>query len=228
MLSEVSHLFFPDLCCGCSSDLLLANQLLCFHCQNKLNETGFALIADNPVEKIWWGRVQVAAAMSQFYFTKESLLQDLIHQLKYKGNRELGRYLGKFMGQTLKTSRRFDHLDLIIPLPLFADKFKIRGYNQSTMLSLGIAEVLDLPVREDFIFRIRQTESQTHKTRMERWQNMEGVFDAKPLKEFSQLNVLIVDDVVTTGATLEACCAALLEEHPGCSVSIATLAYAEK
>ena len=166
--------------------------------------------------------------MSQFYFTKESLLQDLIHQLKYKGNREIGKHLGRHIGRSLKSSQRFDHVDVIVPLPLFAEKFKARGYNQSTMLSQGIAEILCLPLREDLIFRTRQTETQTHKTRMQRWQNMEGVFEAVNAKEFNGLNVLLVDDVVTTGATLEACSAAILEDITGTTVSIATLAYAEK
>jgi ComF family protein len=179
------------------------------------------------VEKTWWGRMSVVAAMSQFYFTKNSLLQALIHQLKYKGNREIGLYFGKMIGYDLQASERFQSLEVLIPLPLFPDKEKKRGYNQATLLCEGIAGILNLPVATDEVQRVRATDTQTHKKRMERWENVETVFATRHSKSLENKNILLVDDVITTGATLEACGKAILEEIPGVQLSIATLAYAD-
>lgn len=181
---------------------------------------------DNPVEKTLWGRVAIVAGMSQYYFSKGSLLQTLIHQFKYKGNKALGIYLGKQMGYSLKLSSRFLPMDAIVPLPLFAEKETRRGYNQSTLLCEGIAQVLEIPVVTNVVVRTKYTTTQTNKTRMERWQNVEGVFMAHNPQILSGKNILLVDDVITTGATIEACTAAMLEDIPGARINIATLAYA--
>jgi len=227
ILSDLTHVFFPVLCQGCGSDIMSPGQLLCLRCQLSLKETRFADFENNPVEKIWWGRLPVEAAMSQFYFTKNSLLQDLIHQLKYKNNKEIGIYFGRAMGHSIRNSIRFTDLKLILPLPLFPDKEKQRGYNQASLLCQGIAEVLQLPVNEHALRRLRYTDTQTHKNRMERWQNVEGVFAAAHNHDLENKTVLLVDDVVTTGATLEACGSAMLEDVGGLRMCIATLAYAD-
>ncbi len=227
ILSDLSHLFFPKICAGCATDIVSSNHLLCLHCLSHLNQTQFAFLENNPVEKTWWGRMSVVAAMSQFYFTKNSLLQALIHQLKYKGNREIGLYFGKMIGYDLQASERFQSLEVLIPLPLFPDKEKKRGYNQATLLCEGIAGILNLPVATDEVQRVRATDTQTHKKRMERWENVETVFATRHSKSLENKNILLVDDVITTGATLEACGKAILEEIPGVQLSIATLAYAD-
>lgn len=202
------------------------DELLCLQCYEHLHKTGFELIADNPVEKTLWGRVDVSAAMSQYYFSRGSLLQTLIHQFKYKSNKGLGVYLGKQMAYSLKNSARFSSIDIIAPLPLFADKEKKRGYNQAALLCEGMASVLNIPVLPNAITRVRYTETQTHKTRMERWQNVEAVFVVKLQEQLTGKNILLVDDVITTGATMEACAAAVLNNVTDARVSIATLAYA--
>src|SRR5690606_33966145 len=140
------------------------------------HETGFASLADNPVEKTFWGRLMCTSAMSQYYFAKDSLLQELIHQFKYKDNKELAHYFGTLMGETLQASSRFQLPDAIVPLPLFPDKEYKRGYNQAALLGEGIAEVLKVPMLYNAVLRTRYTSTQTHKSRMERWQNVEGVF----------------------------------------------------
>jgi ComF family protein len=167
------------------------------------------------------------AASSEFYFSKASLIQTLIHELKYKGNKEIGVYLGKLMGRSLLESNRFKDIDALIPLPLFADKEFKRGYNQAAVLCDGLSQEMHLPVVTTAVSRKRFTETQTRKHRTERWENVEESFEVVDPLPLEGKHVLLIDDVVTTGATLEACGAAILK-IPGTLLSIATLAYATK
>lgn len=220
------HLLFPHVCSGCGSDLLNEETVLCMRCIDAMPETNFELHANNPVEKKFWGRLQLAGATAQYYFTKESLMQNLMHQVKYKRNKELGLQLGRMMGNSIKRSGRFD-VDALIPLPLFPAKEKRRGYNQATVLCEGMAEHLDIPVLNDVIIRPQYTETQTKKGRIERWLNMEGKFVLTNPDAICNKHILLVDDVVTTGATLEACGAELLKAG-NLSLSLATLCYASR
>lgn len=183
--------------------------------------------ANNPVEKIFWGRLAITAAMSEFYFAKGTLIQNLIHEFKYKGNKDVGMYLGAMMGSSLVSNNRFTKIDALIPLPLFADKEFKRGYNQATILCNGMSEVMEVPVIKNNVVRKRYTDTQTKKHRTERWENVEGSFTIINPKEIQDKHVLLVDDVVTTGATLEACGAEILKVE-GTKLSIATLAFASK
>ena len=227
ILSPLAHLFYPHICTGCGSDLVEEDNLLCLQCVNDLPHTNFAMHAGNPVEKIFWGRLPLTAAMSEFYFTKGTLIQTLIHEFKYKGNTDMGLYLGAMMGSSLLSNNRFTKIDLMVPLPLFADKEFKRGYNQATILCNGISEVTDIPVIKNNVVRKRYTETQTKKHRTERWENVESSFEVSNPKEIAGKHILLVDDVVTTGATLEACGAEILKAE-GTMLSIATLAYASK
>lgn len=226
-LSPLLHLFYPHICTGCGSDIIETENLLCLKCINDLPHTNFAMHAGNPVEKIFWGRLAIRAAMSECYFTKGTLIQTLIHQFKYKGNTDIGKYLGKLMGKSLVNTNRFPPIDVLIPLPLFADKEFKRGYNQATVLCNGIAEVTNIRVVINNVVRKRFTETQTKKHRTERWQNVEGSFEITDERELKGKHILLVDDVVTTGATLEACGAEILKVE-GTQLSIATLAYATR
>jgi len=219
------HLFFPHVCAGCGSDLVSRESFLCLRCLEDLPETNFHLHSDNPIEKIFWGRLPLQNATSQFFFSKGSLMQKLMHQLKYRGNKELGLQLGKLMGMYLKDAGRFNDVEVLIPLPLFPSRERRRGYNQSMVICSGIAEVLKIPVLKDVVVRTQYTETQTKKNRIERWQNMEGRFELKKPNAIANKHILLVDDVVTTGSTLEACGSQLT--NAGCSsVSVATLCYA--
>ena len=222
--SGLTQLFFPEVCAGCGGDLSKREQLICMKCRHELPLTGFEQYAGNPIEKIFWGRASIATASAHFYFSKNSPLQHILHQLKYGGKKSIGSYLGRSMGTAIIESERFGEIDALIPLPLFASRQKERGYNQATALCEGIAAVLGLPVLEQVISRIRSTETQTHKTRIARWQNMEGKFQLHDEKELECKHVLLVDDVITTGATLDACAQELLRVN-GICLSIAALAY---
>lgn len=224
-LSDFAHLFYPHTCAGCGSDLLEHDQSICIHCYSQLPETGFASLSVNPIEKIFYGRLDVHSATAGYYFTKSSVLQHLIHQLKYKGRKDVGLQLGKWFGLQLKQSNRFSNLDYLIPLPLFPHKEKKRGYNQAAVLCEGISEIINVPVVKDIVLRKRYTDTQTKKGRSDRWVNVEGSFEVSDPVVLSNKNLLLVDDVITTGATIEACGFAI-KEAADVNLSIAALAWA--
>jgi ComF family protein len=227
LFTDAIHLFYPHLCLGCGSDLLSEKQLICLQCSLTLPHTKFETIPGNPVEKIFWGRFDLKAAHSEFYFSKGQVIQQLIHQLKYKGNKEVGIYLGKLIGEKLATCERFANIDHLVPLPMFPAKEFKRGYNQATIICNGMAETMSVPVLLNNIVRRYATETQTKKHRTERWENVAESFFVTDPEMLRGKHVLLVDDVLTTGATLEACCQAM-SIIPGISISIATLAIAGK
>lgn len=220
------HFLFPHICAGCGSDLLSSESNLCMHCIDAMPETNFDIHPNNPVEKKFWGRLRIENATAQYYFTKESLIQNLMHLVKYKRNKELGLQLGRLMGGSIKKSNRFN-ADALIPLPLFPAKEKRRGYNQSLLLCEGMSEVMNVPVLNDIIIRPQFTETQTKKGRIERWVNMEGKFSLLKPEVIRGKHILLVDDVITTGATLESCGTELLKAE-NVRLSIATLCYASR
>ena len=220
------HFIFPKICSGCGSDLVSEETVLCMHCMADLPETNFEKHPGNPVEKLFRGRLQLINASAQYYFTKESLMQRLMHLFKYKSNKELGIQLGRMMGDSLKQSGRFQ-VDALIPLPLFPAKEKRRGYNQAALLCEGISESIAVPVLYDVVTRPQHTESQTKKGRIERWKNIEGKFELTNPASIFNKHLLLIDDVITTGATLEACGTELLKVED-VRLSIASLCIASR
>lgn len=224
MLHALLHLLFPHVCSGCGSDRLPPDSSLCLRCISKLPATDFAALPGNPVEKKFYGRLDLESAFSLFYFSHGSLIQQLMHAFKYKNDRELGFQLGCLMGHALRETDRIPPAALI-PLPLYASKEKKRGYNQARVLCDGIAEVTGWPILANAVARKKHTDSQTRKGRVERWLNMEGNFCITDEAALENRHLLLVDDVLTTGATLEACGEVLLTAH-GTRLSLATLCYA--
>ena len=227
LFKSTVHLLYPHICTGCGSDLLDEDNLLCLKCIHDLPHTNFANLANNPVEKYFWGRIPLQAAYSQFYFSKEFLIQHLIHQLKYKGDTKIGFYLGELMGKTLLKSDRFKNIDALIPVPRYTDKEHKRGYNQAAVICNGMSSVMNVPVYNKYVIRQHATETQTRKHRTERWENVKDSFKVAKAEELVGKHLLLVDDVVTTGATLEACGSVILQTAD-VKLSIATLAYAPK
>jgi ComF family protein len=178
----------------------------------------------NPIEKIFWGRVNIQAAAAYAYFTSGSSIQKSLHQLKYKGRKQVGYYFGTRMGMAIKSCNRFAHCEVIIPLPLYATREKKRGYNQASLIAEGISRQLNIPVISDVIFRIRKTETQTNKSRIQRWKNMEDSFEIRNPEKIQGKHILLIDDVITTGASLEAC-AQVLQKISGIHLSIYCLAH---
>lgn len=224
LLNSLTHLLFPHVCSGCGSDRIRQESSLCMRCLAGLPETGFASMADNPVEKKFYGRLPLESAFSLYYFSHGSLIQQLMHAFKYNNDRNLGFQLGCFMGHAILQSQRIEPAGLV-PLPLYPAKEKKRGYNQARILCDGIAEVTGWPVLADAVLRRKHTDSQTHKGRVDRWLNMEGNFRLQHEASLESRHLVLVDDVLTTGATLEACGEVLLQAR-GSRLSLATLCYA--
>jgi ComF family protein len=222
--NDFLHLFFPHTCVGCGTDILEHEQLLCLHCLNDLPATHFFDQPANPVEQVFYGRIQLQNAAAGYFFTKDSLLQKLIIQLKYRGNKDIGFYLGRLIGGFLLSSSRYSSVEALVPLPLNPRREKKRGYNQAEQLCNGIAAVWNKPVIQQNVRRTINTETQTHKGRISRWENMDGIFAIDDPSQLENKHLLLVDDVVTTGATLEACGSEMLKVN-GTTLSIATLAY---
>lgn len=225
-LADFVSLLFPELCAACRESLVANEKLLCTDCRYNLPYTNFHLQPDNIVASQFWGKINVEAAFALFYFTKGGKVQNLLHELKYNGQRQIGNLVGNIAGEQLIKNSIFNTIDYIIPVPLHKKRLRERGYNQSTHFAEGLADKLNSLVEENNLVRIKATETQTHKSRFARFENMQEVFVVSNPQRLINKHVLLVDDVITTGSTLEACGAKLLEIE-GLKLSIATIAYAE-
>jgi len=223
---DLMGLLFPNACNACGTPLYYGEHLICTKCLYDLPFTDYHIHADNRVAKQLWGRLSLNAAMAMLYFMKGSKVQNLIHNLKYNNKTEVGVLLGNKLGERLKSSSLYQDIDLIIPVPLHLKKLRIRGYNQSLYIAEGISKVLDVPFSEAELIRSAATESQTKKSRYNRYENMQDVFKVVKPEQLSGKHILLIDDVITTGATLEACANELLKNGVA-KVSIAALAFAE-
>jgi ComF family protein len=220
-------LFFPHRCPGCGDTLQGHKECICPECLFHFPETGFATQPDNPVERLFWGRVSLDAATSRYYFTGDSALQGALHALKYQGEKATGTLLGRLLGHSLADAGRFNSIDAIIPMPLHPRKQRQRGYNQAEVIARGVSDVTGLPVIIDALSRRRHTDTQTRKSRLERWRNVSEAFSLPNPEALQGRRLLLVDDVVTTGSSLEAC--ASIAQTSGCkSLCIATVAFAER
>lgn len=224
LFNDFLNLFFPQYCLGCETLLVKGEHFICTRCKIELPRTGFQTNPSNPVAQLLWGRALIENATSYFYFQKGNRLQHIIHHIKYKGEKEAGYELGYAFGLEL-TETPFIDIDFILPVPLTRERLKKRGYNQSEWIANGIAEAIKRPVKKNVLYRTSSDGSQTHKNRFERWESVEENFAVENVSSIINKHVLLVDDVITTGATLEASANALLK-IPGCKVSIATLAFA--
>jgi ComF family protein len=219
-------LFYPDLCQSCGYSLVKGEETICIRCQIMLPRTNFHLQAINPVIRHFWGKVPIHAATAYYFFYKGEKVQHLIHQLKYKGRPEVGVKVGKLLGLDLKKSEQFGDVDVVVPVPLHADKLRVRGYNQSEEIAKGVAAAYNIE-SANLVKRIRHTDTQTRKHRFERYKNVEKVFIVTEEQAVYNKHVLLVDDVITTGSTLTACAEELLRVE-GTRVSVAAMAYAAK
>lgn len=223
-LNDFFNLFFPDLCIVCNSHLITQEDLICTKCLYNLPKTNYHKEIDNPVSQLFWGRTKIEYATGFFTFSKGSKYQGMMHKFKYHGNKEIGYVLGKSFGNQLINSV-FNRIDIIIPVPLHKSKLKKRGYNQSEWIAKGLSETMQIPLDIKSFIRSVATETQTRKSRFERWKNVENIFRITDYNALKDMHILLVDDVVTTGSTLEACANAILEIKDT-KVSIATLAVA--
>ncbi len=224
LLQGLMTLTFPQHCYHCQSSLPIHVEVLCRKCEASLPKTGFENQPDNIVFQSFWGRVPIHFATSAFHFRQGETLQKLVHLLKYRNHPEVGLYLGRITGRIIAKSNLLSDIDFVIPVPLHYRRYRKRGYNQCDMIAQGLAEVLNVEVISDLLFRKSYNVSQTTKKHYERWQNVEGIFHVMDGQRIQNKRILLIDDIITTGATLEACCLAL-NEIPGVEINIVTVGY---
>ncbi len=225
LISNILGLFYPNLCLICGENLLKSEQQICLKCLSEIPRTNFHLYRDNPVEKRFWGKADILKATSFFFFTKGSPFQKLLHELKYNDNKEVGELMGKYAAVDLLNDEIFNTVDYIVPIPLHPKKYARRGYNQSELICIGLSKIFGKPIDTKSLIRIRETVTQTKKSVFERYENTAGIFEVKDKVMFENKHILLVDDVLTTGSTIEAAIQAL-KLCSGIKVSIFTLAMA--
>lgn len=225
-INDFVGLFYPELCAACNASLYEQEKVLCTRCLYELPRTNFHKEPGNKVEQIFWGRVPIERAASFFYFQKRSKFQRLIHLLKYHGREDIGLEMGRLFGAELAGEPDFLNPEIIIPVPLHPKKEKKRGYNQSALIAQGLAEKLPAKVESGLLQRKVYTQTQTRKTRFERWENVEEVFEVHQPERIEGKHILLVDDILTTGATIEGC-AQMLHKSANVKISVVTLGYAK-
>jgi ComF family protein len=219
------QLLYPLSCGACGSPLEKNEKTICTACLSFLPVTNFHLYEDNPVAQIFWGRIHLEAATALLYFHKKGRTQYLLHNLKYNNRQDIGIMLGQILGNKIKDIKPYNSIDYIVPVPLHPKKIKQRGYNQSECFAIGLSSVLEKPVNLDVLVRSTETQTQTNKSRNERWQNVSEAFSLQYKNYYDGKHFLIVDDVITTGSTIEACANVLLK-IPEIKISVAAIAKA--
>ena len=221
---ELVRLFYPNLCLICGQPLVQSEQFLCLHCHCNLPKTNYYTFRRNPTWELFSGFSQLSEAISYLFFEKEGMTQKLIHILKYYGNKELATFLGRIAAHELKPSGAFASIDTILPIPLHPKKEKLRGYNQSVWIAQGIASVYGCNVDTKRLKRLINTSSQTNKSIYDRHINVENIFEITEPDLFCGKHILLIDDVITTGATINSCIEAF-RSIPDIRISIFSLAF---
>lgn len=196
---------------------------ICMHCLNQLPRLGMHDDSDNAVEKIFWGRVELYAASAFLRMPRNGIAHRLVHRLKYHNDREVGEQLGALFAHELMESERMKGIDVIVPVPLHPKKLHLRGYNQCDCIGAGMAEPLGAELSKDNLTRTHFTASQTRRGRVSRWSNVKDIFWVRQPEKLQGKHILLIDDVITTGATIEACASAL-KKIDGVRISVAALA----
>jgi ComF family protein len=201
-LENFSELLYPKLCGGCGNHLYENEEVVCVYCRASLPLSGECDFENNASEKLFWGKVSISAAASFLFFQKKSSTQHLLHQLKYQQKENIGEWLGEQFAYSLQSKGRFAAVEIIIPIPLHPSRIKFRGYNQCDAIARGMASVLQIPIVNGVLIRSIATQSQTKKNRFQRFENMNSVFSLAQASAIKGKNILLLDDVLTTGATL--------------------------
>ncbi len=223
ILRAVYDLLFPQLCVVCGNTLLRSEKCICSNCIVELPQTRNYMSDDNYTSQIFWGRVPFIRAASLFYYHKTSPFKQCLYKLKYQNRPDVGQYLGSMLGHELETKGFMTDIDFLIPMPLHKRRLHERGYNQSLEICTGIHAICKIPINTQAIKRSKYTETQTHRSKQERLENVADAFSLSETTQLQNKHVLLIDDVITTGASVEACCTLLLQ-IPGIKISIASLA----
>ena len=225
MLKNLIHLFFPPVCSGCHTFLLTNETVICTNCRHHLPQTHHHLQTENEAFKKFYGRIPVIHVSAFLYFHKKGMVQELIHNLKYRGNQEIGTQLGHWYGEALKNNPAINSVDVIVPVPIHKKRRHNRGYNQVDTFAKALSNELNIPVENDVLIRKIHSKTQSKKNLLGRMEGIDQVFDVVFAEKEHNKHFLLLDDVLTTGATLEACSRAILK-IPGAKISIVCMAMA--
>ena len=225
LINDFFKLIFPVTCAACSKVLVKNERVICLSCNYTLPRTNFHIDHNNPVSQIFWGRIRIENATAFYFFNKGSKFRHLVHELKYNNRKDIGTELGKIFGYEISAAEGFRQIDIVMPVPLHKKKLKKRGFNQSESIARGISEALCKPLDISSVLRSVNSSTQTRKNRYDRWLNVAGIFTVVNPNILIGKHILLVDDVVTTGATIEACATEILKIE-GTRVSVAVLAVA--
>ncbi|WP_248724880.1 ComF family protein [Seonamhaeicola sp. ML3] len=225
MFKSLLNLFFPKVCYACSTLLSDNEDTICINCRHDFPVTNFHFDKDESLKKVLYGRAKIENGTALFRFEKEGPVQRLIHGLKYRGYENIGFTLGNWLGGELKDVEAYQDIDIVIPVPLHKKKLQKRGYNQVAKFGQQIALALNANYIDNALVKITNTKSQTKKTRLARWKNSEELFAMKNITAIENKHILLVDDIITTGATIEAC-SLVLNQAKNVKISVATMAIA--
>lgn len=226
IFKDLLHLFYPKLCAVCKLQLVVNEVTICTSCRHDLPLTNFTDYKDNKVTQTFYGRTAIEKGYSLVFYRKSGSAKKLIHELKYKNNQNIGIFFGNWLGEILAKNKEFEDIDCIVPVPLHPKKIKIRGYNQVTKFGERLSFYLNKPLLENQLIRTTATKTQTFKARFERFNNVATKFEIRDQKKFNHKHILLIDDIITTGATLEAC-ANEFQKCEDTKISILTMGYTE-
>lgn len=225
ILNNIVSAFFPPICLGCSAKLVHQELSICTKCRHDLPFTSYHKHTKNPVIDSFYGRILIENATALLYYKKNSIVQQLLHQLKYKGKQEVGTILGNMLGNELKNETSYQQITHVVPVPLHKKRLQKRGYNQVTTFAKQLAAHLNATFVDDVLIKVSNAKTQAFKSRAERWLSIQNSFEVQNIDPLANTHILLVDDIITTGATLEAC-ANVLKKIPNSKISIATMSIA--
>ena len=223
IINDINTVLLPKVCFGCNAHLNRGEQHLCTVCRNHLPITDYTFNEENPIDRIFYGRIDVNKASSFLFFTENSIVQRLIHHLKYKNQEQIGVFLGDWYGQILKENQFLNKIDMVIPVPLHKKKLKKRGYNEVAQFGQRLAHFLEAEYRDGLLTKTANTKTQTTKGRIGRWQENKALYTLTDASQLKDKRILLVDDVITSGATMEICVKAL-QKATGTTIYIASMA----
>lgn len=220
------NIFFPKVCEACN-DVLNDNQsILCLKCRHELPVTNFHFNDSEVVKKVLYGRVKLESATALLHFSKKSIVQQLLHNLKYRGHEQISGFLGAWLGAELSEIEKYQGIDVVIPVPLYKTKLRKRGYNQVEKFGMEIAKALHADYNDQILIKVKSTKTKVFEGRMSRWKNDGAIFSISEIESLKGKHLLLVDDIITTGATIEACAIELLKID-NIKLSVATMAIAD-
>lgn len=223
-LNDFLSLVYPNICPICEKSLFKNEKVICMKCKHHLPRARFSQDPDNPAAQVFWGRIPLYRVTTGFLYNKGNMVQKLIHQFKYKKHKEIGLFLGEELGIEMARISDFQDISTVLPVPLHPKKQRKRGFNQSEILAIGLAGKLKADLNTNILHRNTFSQTQTRKSKFERWQNVEGIFTLDKQELIENKHILLVDDVITTGATIEACASSLLKVK-GIKISVVAVAF---